>query len=160
MLNSAGAMIPRVRIRLFCLEDLDRILMLERAVFPEDAYGRELFLDLYRKYSGLFFVAATGDGIAGYCLSAVARGCGEIVSIAVGRRWQGQGIGGKLMRRSVRALAAAGVRAVTLAVREKNTPAIQFYRRLGFVRVRRVPAYYEDGGNALRMRLQLPDYAP
>jgi len=41
-------------------------------------------------------------------------------------------------------------------VRAANEPAIRFYWKFGFERRRRVPGYYENGGDAWRMELVLP----
>ena len=139
-------------IGLFRLDQLESILKLERAVFPEDAYDREMFLDLHRKCGGLFFVAKVDGEVAGYAVSCLARGNGEIVSLGVARRFRRHGVGKALMRRTLRALASAGARAAVLAVRVDNTAAIEFYRGFGFRSERRVPRYYQDGGGALRMR--------
>jgi ribosomal protein S18 acetylase RimI-like enzyme len=43
----------------------------------------------------------------------------------------------------------------SLNVRTKNEGAIRFYRRFGFVRSRTLRGYYEDGGDAWRMRLKV-----
>lgn len=124
-------------------------------VFPQDAYDRRMFLDLYENCGELFFVAECEGEIVGYAVSCMTRGGVEIVSIAVLPRRRGLGIGAALMRRTLRASAAAGGRWVSLAVRESNARAIAFYERFGFERVRRVPGYYHDGEAAIRMRLGL-----
>jgi ribosomal protein S18 acetylase RimI-like enzyme len=41
-------------------------------------------------------------------------------------------------------------------VRIDNRPAITLYRAMGFQRVRRVPTYYMDGQDGLKMRLDFP----
>ncbi len=146
---------PRVRTSRFRREQLERIMEIERAVFPEESYDRDMFLDLHRKFGGLFFVARWDSEIAGYATSCLERGGGEIVSIAVDPRLRRHGIGRALMRQTLRALAAAGAESVSLAVRESNAGAIAFYDAFGFERVRRVPSYYHNGEAAVRMRLRL-----
>ena len=53
---------------------------------------------------------------------------------------------------------SGGSRAATmfLEVSEANAPARALYRRLGFAEVGRRPRYYDDGGDALVLRLPLP----
>ncbi len=148
-------MTPRVRTSRFRREQLERIMEIERAVFPEESYDREMFLDLHRKCGQLFFVARWGHEIAGYATSSLERGGAEIVSIAVDPRLRRHGIGRALMRQTLRALTAAGAESASLAVRESNGAAIAFYDSFGFERVRRVPDYYHDGEAAVRMRLRL-----
>ncbi len=146
---------PRVRTSRFRREQLDRIMEIECAVFPEESYDRDMFLDLHRNCGELFFVARRDGEIVGYATSCLERGGGEIVSIAVEPRLRRHGIGRALMRQTLRALAAAGAEAVSLAVRESNASAIAFYDTFGFERVRRMPGYYHDGEAAVRMRLRL-----
>ena len=40
-------------------------------------------------------------------------------------------------------------------VRADNRAALELYGKLGFVESGRLPGYYEDGAEALRMRLEL-----
>ncbi|MCS6954067.1 MAG: ribosomal protein S18-alanine N-acetyltransferase [Bryobacterales bacterium] len=141
-----------VRIRPFVPGDLAAILELERATFGASAWPREMFLEVSRAPSGLLLVAERGRSIAGY-VAALLRGLrAEIVSIAVARRQRRSGIGTALLRRALRELERRGVRSVELMVRVDNSAAIRFYQRLGFRRLGRVPGYYEDGSDGLRMR--------
>jgi ribosomal-protein-alanine N-acetyltransferase len=146
-----------LRITLFRPRHLPRLLALEREVFPADAYPRELFLELHAGCGALFFVAHAEGSVAGYIVTCASRRKAELVSIAVDPRYRGRGIGGALVERTIAKLRAAGVRRLELAVRVGNRDAIAFYRRRGFERLERLPAYYENGGDAYRMRLSLGD---
>ncbi|MGB5098427.1 MAG: hypothetical protein WBN82_11005, partial [Porticoccaceae bacterium] len=54
-----------------------------------------------------------------------------------------------------------GCTALTLEVRADNGAALELYRKLGFVEAGHLPGYYEDGAEALRMRLELtPEVSP
>ena len=61
----------------------------------------------------------------------------ELVYIGLARSAQGRGLGRDLLRHALRLVAARAERAVTLAVDEKNEPAIALYRTHGFRRVMR-----------------------
>jgi ribosomal-protein-alanine N-acetyltransferase len=149
-------MAPGVRIRPFVRADLQAVLDLERAAFGASAWRPEMFLELACPPSGLLLVAERGRRVAGY-VAAWKRGPkAEIVSIAVERRQRRSGIGAALIRQVLRELARRGVRKVELMVRVDNRPAIRFYQRLGFCPAGRVPGYYEDGTEGLRMRRSLP----
>ncbi len=59
------------------------------------------------------------------------------------------------MRHALLQLKRKGSTDVFLSVRTTNEPALRLYYRLGFKRVRRIPNYYEDGADALRLKLTL-----
>jgi ribosomal-protein-alanine N-acetyltransferase len=79
----------------------------------------------------------------------------EIVSIAVEPRFRKLGVGSTLMAYTLRELKKRRIERVELMVRASDHGTAAFYRRFGFRRVRRVPRYYEDGGDALLMTMSL-----
>ncbi len=143
------------RIRPFRMSDLDAVLAIERASFGADAYDRKLFAELFDQCGSLFLVAATGARIRAYMVTATMVRheipFAEVVSVAVGRAWWGQGIACALMRSTLRRLRLRRVRRITLAVRGSNWRARALYAKFGFVRRRQIRGYYEDGENALVM---------
>jgi ribosomal protein S18 acetylase RimI-like enzyme len=44
--------------------------------------------------------------------------------------------------------------AIRLMVSMENEPALRFYERFGFTRIRKVPRYYGPGRDAWRMQLR------
>lgn len=97
--------------------------------------------------------------IEGFVLSRIAGDEAEILSIAVRRARQGQGIAGQLLLHHLGALGPRRVRSLFLEVDEANTPALALYRRHGFLTVGERKSYYRrnDGSaaNALVMRRDL-----
>jgi ribosomal-protein-alanine N-acetyltransferase len=134
---------------------LRRVLEIENEVFPEDAYSRRMFLELYEDCGDLFFVAHSGGRVAGYAVTCASKRKGELVSIGVDRRNRRQGVGSALLHRTAAALRERGTGRLELAVRSGNRAAIAFYRLHGFQTAGRVEGYYEDGAAALRMALRL-----
>lgn len=145
-------MAAKPEITRFRLSTLRRVLEIERVSFGSEAYTREMFLELDRDCGDLFFIAKRSGRIAGYIVTCAAAERAEIVSIAVDPRYRKIGIGKALMAHTLSALKKKGVRSVGLMVRASAGPVIRFYRRFGFRAVRRVPGYYSDGAEALRMR--------
>jgi len=96
-------------------------------------------------------VAKVGGRIAGYAVACAENRNAEIASLAVHPDYRRRGVAHALMRHCLRALRSTGVRRVELMVRTGNTAGAQLYRSLGFRRVRLVPRYYEDGGDAFLM---------
>jgi ribosomal-protein-alanine N-acetyltransferase len=133
------------------LRHLARVLRIERASFGSDAWPRKYFLELYRDCRDVFVVAKVGGRIAGYAVACVEKRNAEIASLAVHPDYRRRGVADALMRHTLRELGAAGARRVELMVRTGNTAGAQLYRSLGFRRVRRVPRYYEDGGDGFLM---------
>ncbi len=152
-------MAKRMKIRRARASDLARILEIERATFGIDAYDRNLFADYLHICGDLFLVAVRGPLVCGYLIAClgVRAGSAELVSIAVDPPARQQGAASALLDSTLRGLRRRGAAWLTLMVREANQPAISFYRKNGFRRIRRVEGYYEDGAAGLRMRKELMD---
>lgn len=150
-----------ISVRRLRAVDLDRILHIENASFGADAYDRNLFAEFLDKCGDLFLVAARGARVCGYMITCV-RGAArqgirtaEVVSVAIEPPERGRGLASALMESTLRRLRRRGVDRLTLMVRKTNLPALAFYAKYGFRRVRTVRGYYEDGEDALLMTLPL-----
>lgn len=143
-------MAARLRIRRAGLEDLRRILVIEKESFGVDAWSGECFQSSL--VEPLFLVAVEGPSVCGY---AIATGQGELESIAVAKAKRSRGVARSLLQRIISRLRAKGVKKVSLMVRIDNRAAIGLYRAMGFVRVRRVNGYYQDGAPGWRMVLAI-----
>ncbi len=143
-----GAVRPLPRIRPCRLADLPAVMRIERASFRRDAYPRELFLE-YHERGALFLVAVARGEISGYALAVLQGARAELISIAVAPAYRRTGAGKSLMQSLLRRLRRAGAVRLNLIVKVTNHGAQRFYDWLGFQRVRRVPAYYEDGRDGL-----------
>lgn len=88
--------------------------------------------------------------IAGFALFRLSGDEGELLTLAVGRKWRGKGIGAAIMRAAFEDLPTSSVRRVFLEVEEGNAPALALYRRLGFTQIGTRKAYYPkpDGSAA------------
>ncbi|MFC6786577.1 GNAT family N-acetyltransferase [Halobaculum halobium] len=86
------------------------------------------------------------------------RDIGHIKDLAVHPGEQGRGLGRRLLRASLSALAAAGASVVKLEVREGNHRAQSLYADEGFEPARRIPRYYGDGEAAFVMRLDVGEW--
>ena len=140
-----------IEIRSAKPRDLARVLEIEAASFEREAWDRPIFVRALEETPGLFFVVRLGRRIGGYSITYIERGAGELVSIAVHPLYRGKGIGEALVRFTLRELSKSGVVALRLVVRVDNEGAIAFYRRLGFLRTRRVRNYYGKGVDGWRM---------
>ena len=135
----------------FRLRQLGRILQIERACFPEEPYSEELFRHYHRQCADLFLVAKSRIRIRGYSITCVRGSRAEVISIAVDPVARRAGVATRLLDHTLRSLRRADLGTVGLMVRQSAGGAIAFYRCFGFRRVKKVPAYYSDGEDALRM---------
>ncbi len=151
----------RFTVRPFQLRDLPRILQIEVASFGADAYDRNLFAEYARISPRLFLVAAPSSGkprrVCGYSISLVLpKGDrAELVSLALDPAFLGSGAADSLMRSTLRRLRLRRVSRLTLTVKISNLRALRFYQKYGFRKLRRAPAYYEDGADGILMSLAL-----
>jgi ribosomal-protein-alanine N-acetyltransferase len=141
-------------IRLFRLSDMDRILEIERAIFPRDAYDRNLFAEYFHMCGELFLVLVRSGIVCGYMLSCI-RPRPEIVSIAVQPAQRRKGAASLLLESTVRRLRRRQVARLNLMVRVKNRAALKFYVKYGFMKVRIVRGYYDDGTDGFLMSKNL-----
>ena len=124
--------------------------------FPGAPWSAEVFERLLAS-PGTFCAL---DPAGGFVLVRGAGAEAEILSLGVHPDARNRGVGGRLLSMAASALTRAGVEALFLEVAESNVPARSLYARSGFVEVGRRPRYYEDGADALVLRLLLAQSAP
>ncbi|WXG47127.1 MAG: ribosomal protein S18-alanine N-acetyltransferase [Candidatus Atabeyarchaeum deiterrae] len=161
-----------VKIRLFKISDLHRVLEIERGAFP-DAWDESWFVYFFQTNPNGFFVAVDHKNhVVGYAVVDIEGGQdeawtfmdtgslpparGHLLNVAVDKEWRGKGIGTALIGGVNRYLVDRGVNELWLEVRTSNADAIRLYKRQGFEETGRVMRnYYPDGGDALVMRKNL-----
>jgi ribosomal-protein-alanine N-acetyltransferase len=114
---------PRIEIVPFQLRQLGRILEIERASFGRDAYPEDLFRELYEDCRGLFLVAKRSGRIAGYIVSGREGKEAELISIAVHPDYRSAGVGGALIKATLKQLRRARVKRFGLMVKTSNKRA-------------------------------------
>ncbi|WP_212911736.1 ribosomal protein S18-alanine N-acetyltransferase [Streptomyces sp. TS71-3] len=141
--------------------DIDPVLELERAVFPDDAWSRGMFWSELAHARGRgatrgYLVAETDGRLLGYAGLAVSGDLADVQTIAVAREQWGTGLGARLLTDLLRHATAAECAEVMLEVRVDNTRAQRLYLRFGFEPVGFRRGYYQPGNvDALVMRLLL-----
>jgi ribosomal-protein-alanine N-acetyltransferase len=96
------------------------------------------------------------DGkVVGFLFGEIIFEEGNILMIAVDKRFQGKGFGKKLLNHFIKEAKEKKVRKVFLEVSVKNEPAIQLYKKSGF-KVQSVrKRYYRNGDDAYMMMLEI-----
>lgn len=104
--------------------------------------------------TGAGFVALDAQGMpAGFVLGRIAADEAEILTLAVMPPHRRQGMAAALCAHLVTALSTRGAATLFLEVSRAQRPALSLYAGLGFARVGLRPHYYEDGSDAILMRL-------
>ncbi len=75
--------------------------------------------------------------------------------LAIDARYQGRGIGRRLVEWLEQCARVAGTFIVSLEVRLSNEDARAFYRKLGYTELARIPRYYAGREAAMRMSRDL-----
>ncbi|MHB1433130.1 MAG: ribosomal protein S18-alanine N-acetyltransferase [Streptosporangiaceae bacterium] len=138
--------------------DLDQVVGLERAVFGEESWSRQMLEgELDQQPASRYYLVAEDDGrIAGYGGLLGAGGQGDIVTLGVASGDWGRGIGSALLTALLDEARLRGYTEVFLEVRTDNDRAQRLYRRFGFTDVGLRRGYYQpSGADALVMRLRL-----
>ncbi|MFF9807142.1 ribosomal protein S18-alanine N-acetyltransferase [Streptomyces coeruleorubidus] len=139
--------------------DIDPVLELERALFPDDAWSRGMFWSELAHARGpeasrKYLVAEEGGRIVGYAGVASSGEQADIQTIAVTREYWGTGLGSRLLTELLRAATAFECAEVMLECRVDNIRARKLYERFGFEAIGFRRGYYQPGNvDALVMRL-------
>jgi predicted N-acetyltransferase YhbS len=107
----------------------DRAALRELFELAEDSAAQ---LDSYL-HAGRVLVAVSDSNVVGH-LQLVDRDPGrvELTNMAVRPEWQGRGVGARLVRAAVEAVAAAGAGLLLVATAAADVGNLRFYQRQGF----------------------------
>lgn len=143
-----------VRIEPATLQDVAAIHDIEEQSFP--APWRAEFFRGEVHADGRFNLVAKKDGVlVGYLFSMRIFEEMHINKIAVTPEERRRGIADALMAEAFEFARTHEVETIVLEVRQSNTGAQDFYRRLGFRRSYVRPRYYPDGEAAVVMTREL-----
>ena len=144
-----------VAIRRASSADVDALCELEKGLFLNDAWSRQLFVDELGHPFSYYLVAEEDAEIVGYAgLRAAPANAdqGDIQTLAVVPTFRGQGLGRQLLSQLIDEAEDRGVRALFLEVRADNPVAIALYDSVGFHEIDRRHGYYQpDGVDAVVM---------
>ncbi|MEZ2390258.1 ribosomal protein S18-alanine N-acetyltransferase [bacterium RCC_150] len=138
--------------------DVAAVEVLERRLFPIDAWPLQMFIDELAQADTRRYVVAEVDGqIVAYaglmCIQPIA----DVQTIAVVPEFEGKGIGSAILTELILEARRRGAADVLLEVRADNPRAQALYQRFGFEQIHVRPRYYRDGTDALIMRLPLTE---
>lgn len=82
---------------------------------------------------------------------------GYIGMLAVVPSCRGKGLGSFLVQKSVWSMMQKGCQEVSLETEVTNQASLQLYKKLGFMRDKRLPHYYLNGNDAFRLKLPISE---
>ncbi len=130
-----------VAVRDMRAEDLADVSAIERRSY-EFPWSHGVFRDcLLAGYQNMV-LEREGD-VAGYAILSIAAGEAHILNICVSPTFRSMGYGERLLDEVLLRARTAAVRQIFLEVRPSNTNALALYRKKGFHKVAKRPAYYQ-----------------
>lgn len=161
--------VENITIRQAEEEDIPKVVEINRKCLPEN-YSIDYFYYHLSEYPDLFLVGVVKknedkEEIAGYSMSRIEFGFsnfgfnlarkGHLISIAVLEEYRRMGIASALLKTTIERLKRKKVDELYLEVRVSNIPAINLYKKFGFVETNRIYSYYSDGEDAYVMTVKL-----
>lgn len=122
-------------------DDLPMVSDIERRSY-EFPWSHGVFRDCL--LAGYYCLVLERDGrVAGYGILSVAAGEAHILNLCVDPIYRSHGYGEQLLDAILAQSRASNVREIFLEVRPSNLTALALYRKKGFHKVARRPAYYQ-----------------
>jgi ribosomal protein S18 acetylase RimI-like enzyme len=145
-----------ISIRKITPEHLDALCALEARLFdPESCPLSRKNFAYHIREENILLGAFEGEALAGYILLFIYRKSARIYSVAIDPAFQKKGIATRLIERVGEIARGMKKEHLTLEVRTDNLPARQLYTANGFYPVRKLPEYYPDGHDGIKMSLLL-----
>jgi ribosomal-protein-alanine N-acetyltransferase len=137
-------------------DDAARLAALHGASFAIP-WDEAAFRALLSGPGAMALIAHDGGVDTGFILLHVVPPEAEILSIGVAPAARRKGAGHALLAEAAAQLRHQTVAEIFLDVASDNGPALALYRRAGFHDIARRTRYYENGADAIVMRLTLAD---
>jgi len=139
------AWLKSVEIAPMTAGDLDEVLYVEQESFPS-AWSRASYERDLANPNSHYYCARLQGKLVGYVGMWIILDEAHLTTIAVHSSCRRRGLGSYLVHLAIDLARRNRAKRMTLEVREKNIPAIELYRKLGFVRKGCLRRYYGDTG--------------
>ena len=145
------------KVRPATVADTEALLVIESRCFTSDKISPRQMRYLLSRGVALNTVAELDGKPVAYtvCLVPGQQRPARLYSIAVMPECQGRGLSTLLLTSLIEQLRQRGLQRLRLEVRASPSPARTLYQKFGFTLLKKLPAYYEDGEDGLRLQLNL-----
>ncbi len=125
--------------------NISKLTDLYLSCFPErnENYAKSYFSTLHQYVT---YVEEDSENLTAFLIFRIIGRETEIIDIGVHPQFRKQGIAAKLLKRLENEAKSKNSREIQLEVREDNFPAINLYRKLGFIKVGIRKNYYQTNG--------------
>ena len=150
---------PETTLREMTWRDIPALTALEPELFAHDAWSdRTWWAELAGRPRRSYVVGEQSGTLVGYAGVDCGGEVADVMTIAVARPAQGQGLGTVLMHWLIAEARRAGAEHLMLEVRADNAVAQRLYSNAGFANLSVRHKYYQPGDvDALIMRMHLWD---
>lgn len=134
-----------MNLRLATAADIPAIRALEKGADTAAHWSDEIYHNLFAPggLRRILLVADNNNSISGFVVATAVGDEWEIENIAVERHLRRRGVASALIQNLVERAHAEGAHQIWLEVRQSNTPAREFYTKLGFIQIGRRVSYYQ-----------------
>lgn len=138
---------------------VDEMYEIEKEVFSTPWSHESLLKDVCSHEIAVYIVGTVKEHVVSYAGFWFVLDEAHITNVAVKPGYRRMGIGDTMMRRVLDIAWAKGIATISLEVRASNTPALNLYKKLGFIQCGLRKGYYPDTGEdaVLMTRLNLKD---
>jgi ribosomal-protein-alanine N-acetyltransferase len=142
--------------RLADSEDLEQILTLEKACYPEPWSADHFVTEIERSYSRVYVLTddETDSIVVGYIIYWMQTEGASLLNVCVDPKWRGLGLAQKLMQVMIKDVVREEIPRIILEVRKSNENAIELYKKIGFKTMHEREKFYRNGESALVMEIQ------
>lgn len=149
---------PKLPITYTLHDDIPEIAGLEKQFYSKEAYPALFFYQALRQWPRTFLTVKVDGKAAGYSLMVpVSDCCLSLMSLLVGKMFQGRGLGKQLLSESVALARNLDYKQIELSVSPENRLAVALYQSFGFTSTETVNNYLGPGEDRLLMNLSLED---
>ena len=144
-------------IELFRADDrhYDQMYAIHKDCFLDEAMTEGIFMEEVENDSRVYFVALDGEKVVAYAGAWNTGTDYSIISVATATEYRKNGIAVRLLNRLITDAKKKEIYSISLEVSEKNTPAINLYKKLGFITTNVRKSYYKNNTAAYIMWLYL-----
>lgn len=147
-----------IKLRPATIADCNNLFELEQQLFDYDSLSKRSFEHLLKSTrTAITTVAEYDDNIKAYVIFLLRKNSNtaRLYSLGVHHEFRGQHIARLLIVNGINLLSSKSITKISLEVKTDNLHAIRLYENLGFIRVKTLRGYYDDGHDAFRYILDL-----